>query len=62
LSWVTSHGEELDRSRNKIDELEHKLVKEEADLEEIRDSLKGMFALLGHADTLRQDASIHDQD
>ncbi|KAJ9102655.1 hypothetical protein QFC19_004764 [Naganishia cerealis] len=40
LSWVESHGEEIDKTRNQLDELEHKLVEDEADLEQVRDSLK----------------------
>jgi hypothetical protein len=43
LSWVQSHGEEIDKTRNHLDELEHKLVQDEADLEQVRDSLKGSF-------------------
>lgn len=43
LSWVESHGEEIDKTRNQLDELEHKLVQDEADLEQVRDSLKGQL-------------------
>ena len=61
LSWVTSHGEELDRSRNKIDELEHKLVKDEADLDVIRDGLKGGLETATML-TCRQDRPVYNQD
>ena len=40
-SAVENHSSELETNRAKVAKLETKLVDEEADLEEIRDSLKG---------------------
>lgn len=41
LSWVTNHGEEIERAQARLAELEAKLEREEAELEQVRDSLKG---------------------
>lgn len=41
LSSIDNYGSELDTNRAKVGTLEEKLVNEEAELEEIRDSLKG---------------------
>ncbi len=40
---VTNLAEEIDKTRNNLDELEHKLVKDEADLDEVREGLKGVY-------------------
>lgn len=40
LSWVENHSEEIIKSRKSLEALEKKLIQEEAELEDIRDSLK----------------------
>ncbi len=44
---IANLAEELDVTRNNLDELEHKLVRDEAELEEVRDSLKGTAVASG---------------
>jgi hypothetical protein len=43
LSAIDNYGTDLQNSRKKVADLEGKLVNEEAELEEVRDSLKGMI-------------------
>lgn len=44
MASIENYGGELETNRKKVNELEKKLVTEEAELEEVRDSLKGELA------------------
>lgn len=47
-SWVENHEETIIKTRKEVEKLEAKLVGEEAEFEEIRDSLKGSSCRLFH--------------
>lgn len=42
-TWVRNHKEELEKVRGECDKMETVLEAEEAELDQVRDSLKGMY-------------------
>ena len=63
-SSIENYSGELEVNRKKVADLEKKLETEEAELEEIRDSLKGMTHLQYrvHANKSRQNRRVHNAD